>query len=333
MKRFLTMAVCLVFVFGVMCLPAFAALDQDLLSQPHDLSVTQMVADDDNPNGGVVLHFNIDNVPLEYEDNEGLYYYYVDCEEKIGENGAWKNIGGPMADELVEGFGYWEAPGKYMYSNTWSEDYKGILVSYRVRMKIDDVDAFSKPIAVTPWSNVASVGIKASSWAAPEIEKAMGYGLVTDSISGDFTKPITREEFAELAVRLYEVYTSLKAEPAPANTFSDCTNPEVLKAFNLRVVNGVGNGQFKPKALTKRQEIAAMLNRAIKVFAPTADFSTAGAPSFTDEKSVASYFVENVKFMSKKGIITGSNGKFDPLGTCTREQAVLMAVRSYEKYK
>jgi len=332
MRRFLSITFCMVLLFGVLCLPVFAQLEQELLSQPNNLTVTQMVADDDNPNGGVVLHFNIDNVPLGYEDSEGLYYY-VDCEEKIGENGVWKNIGGPMADELEEGFGYWEAPGKYTYSNTWAEDYKGILVSYRVRMKIDDTDAFSEPIAVTPWSNVASVGIKASSWAVTEIANAIGYGLVPDSINDDFTRPITREEFTELAVRLYEVYTSMKAEPAPASTFSDCTNPEVLKAFKLKIVNGVGNGQFKPKALTKRQEIAAMLNRAIKVFAPTADFSTEGAPSFSDEKSIASYFVENVKFMSKKAIITGSNGKFDPLGTCTREQAVLMAVRSYEKYK
>jgi hypothetical protein len=32
------------------------------------------------------------------------------------------------------------------------------------------------------------------------------------------------------------------------------------------------------------------------------------------------------------GFIQGSNGKFDPKGTCTREQAVLIAVRVYEKY-
>ena len=331
MKRFISIALCLVLVFGVMCLPVFAALDPDLLSQPNNLTVTQMVADDGNPFGGVILHCKIANIPME-QDAEEIDYYWMDFQQKIGDNGAWESIGGPLTSEIVEGF-YLSAPGECEYTYTWSEDLSKTLVSYRVRMKIDDVSAFTEPAAVTPWSNVASVGIKSSSWAAPEIAKAMGYGLVTDSISGDFTKPITREEFAELAVRLYEVYTSLKAEPVPSDTFSDCTNPEVLKAFKLGIVNGIGNGKFDPKALTNRQQIAAMLNRAIKVFAPAANFSTTGAPSFTDQKSVASYFLENVKFMSLKGIIKGSNGKFDPLGTCTREQAVLMAVRSYESFK
>jgi len=331
MKRFLSIAMSLVFMFGVLYLPAFAALDPDLLSQPNNLTVTQMVADDGNPFGGVILRCKIANIPME-QDAEEIDCYWMDFQQKIGDNGAWESIGGPLTSEIVEGF-YLSAPGECEYTFTWTEDLSNTFVSYRVRMKIDDTDSFTEPAAVTPWSNVTSVGIKASPWAAPEIEKAMGYGLVPDSISDDFTGPITREEFAELAVRLYEIYTSLKAEPAPSGTFSDCTNPEVLKAFKLGIVNGIGNGKFDPKALTNRQQIAAMLNRVIKVIAPDADFSTAGAPTFADQKSVASYFLENVKFMSKKGIIKGSDGKFNPLGTCTREQAVLMAVRSYESYK
>ena len=331
MKRFLSVSVCIVLVLGMLCVPAFADLDPKLLSQPYDLTVIQMVADDGNPFGGVKLHCKIDNVPMVIDD-EGTYNYSMDYQQKIGEKGAWESIGGPLTEEMVEGF-YKVAPGEYVYTITWSEDYSNTVVSYRARMIIDDTDAFSEPIAATPFSNVTDVGIKASSWAAPEIEKAMAYGLVPASISGDFTQPITREEFAELSVLLYRVYTGKDAEAAPESAFTDCKNPEVLKAYKLGIVNGVGNSKFDPKALTNREQIAAMLNRAVKVIAPGADLSTSGAPVFSDEKIIASYFLENVKFMSKNGFIKGSNGKFDPKGTCTREMAVLIAVRVYEQYK
>ncbi len=190
----------------------------------------------------------------------------------------------------------------------------------------------------SPFSNVISHGMpaysNASSWAQADLDKAQEYGLITDRMKNNMSGPITREEFAELATRLYEVYTGQKAEPAPASTFTDTTNPEILKAFKLGIVAGVGNNKFAPQVLINREQMAAMLNRAVKVIAPTVDLSIAGAPTFADEKEIESYFVENVKFMAKNGFIGGvGNNKFAPKNTSTREQAVLIALRVYETYK
>jgi hypothetical protein len=44
----------------------------------------------------------------------------------------------------------------------------------------------------------------ASQWAVPELDKALEYGLITDRIRQQMNAPITREEFAEIAVKLYE---------------------------------------------------------------------------------------------------------------------------------
>lgn len=322
MKKFLSITICLLLIVPLLGVTAFAEEpDPKLMSTPYDLTVTQMVLD--GGNRGVTLYFKIDNMPQSVE-SENSANYWLDFEEKIGD-GEWVE----SSFNPVDAFEL-NPPNNYVETYTWGDGYDNKLISYRVRMMIYDTSTVS---AATPWSNVATVGIKASSWATPEIEKAIAYGLIPDSINGDFTKPITREEFAELSVRLYEVYTGRKAEPVSDSTFSDCKNPEVLKANNLTIVNGVGNGKFDPKALTNREQIAAMLNRAVKVIAPEADLSTAGAPTFTDEKSIASYFLENVKFMSKNDFIKGSNGKFEPKGTCTREMAVLIAVRVYETYK
>lgn len=191
----------------------------------------------------------------------------------------------------------------------------------------------------SPFSNVVEIGTPAyfqgaSDWAKADLEKAQEYGLITNRMKDNMSGPITREEFAELATRLYEVYTGQKAAPAPASTFTDTNNPEILKAFQLGIVAGVGNNKYAPQVLINREQIAAMLNRAVKVLKPGVDLSIVGAPTFADEKEIESYFVENVKFMAKNKLM-GSVGdnRFAPKSTCTREQAVLIAMRVYETYK
>lgn len=327
MKKISAGLICLAIILSLFGTNALAAgADASLLKTPYDLTLVQLKTDADMPFGGVELHFKIDNMPAQIEGDGPSYW--LDFEKKVG-SGDWEEFHFNPIDMFGEGYGF-VAPNSYMATDTWGEDASAMVVSYRVRMMIY---APTTVYAASPWSNVATLGIVASSWATEDIAKALNYGIVPDSIKSDYTRPITREEFAELAVRFYEVYTGKSAVASPADTFSDCTNPEVLKAFKLLIVSGVGGGKFDPKTLTNREQIAAMLYRAIKAIEPTADLSTAGAPKFSDDNNVSSYFVESVKFMAKKGFILGSAGKFDPKGTCTREMAVLIAVRVFEHYK
>lgn len=183
----------------------------------------------------------------------------------------------------------------------------------------------------------------ASNWATAEMNKADSYGLIPGSLQGaDMTKPITREEFAELAVKLYEKTTGTAITPASPNPFKDTTNPEILKAFKVGVTTGISATEFAPKELTNREQVATMLSRAIRVMAPGGDFGTAGAPTFSDKKDISSWALDHVLFMSRLGIIKGTDGKFMPkatttaqtvagYATTTREQAIAMSVRSFEQ--
>jgi len=85
--------------------------------------------------------------------------------------------------------------------------------------------------------------------------------------------PITREEFAEVAVKLYEKYTGKNAVAGNMSVFSDTTNPEVFKAYNLKIVNGTDTAKklFTPKGLVNRQQAAVMLFRTISAMNPGAD--------------------------------------------------------------
>lgn len=75
-----------------------------------------------------------------------------------------------------------------------------------------------------------------------------------------------------------------------------------------------------------------MLFRTVSAMDPEADLETSGASIFADEKDIAPWALEAVRFMNKNGFLKGSDNKIDPNEICTREMSVLIATRVYEKY-
>lgn len=279
---------------------------------------------------------------IQYWDENGEAPLCYELDMKVG-NGLWSSETGSMSgnslhagDDESEIFDIRFAEYDPINSGVLANiDIKSNVYSFRVKYSYDT----GEDLIYSPFSNIAQIGSEeiykmASDWAKNDLNKAAQYGLITDRIKDNMSGPITREEFAELATRLYEVYTGNTALPAPVSTFTDTTNPEILKAYNLGIVAGVGNEKYAPQVLINREQMAAMLNRAAKVINPGVNQSIDGAPSFTDENAIESYFVNNVKFMAKNGLMGSvGNNRFAPKDNCTREQAVLIALRLYEKYK
>lgn len=199
------------------------------------------------------------------------------------------------------------------------------------------------------FSNIASTKVEsysdASNWARPELDKAADYGLIPNSLIGaDMTKTITREEFAEVTIKLYEKATGFTPYITVANPFTDTKNPEILKAYQIGITSGTSATTFDPNKLINREQVATMLSRAIRIMVPNTDFSTDGAPTFKDENNISIWALEHVHYMSKTGIIKGTDGNFMPkavtsaqiasgYANTTREQAIAMGVRAFEKYK
>lgn len=214
------------------------------------------------------------------------------------------------------------------YEDEASEEYVTVLSPF------SDTVSIGKD---SPSGNAASPGTPAlykgaSSWAVAELDKATDYGFVTDSIKNNMTEYITRKEFSEIAVRLYEKLTGVTAEYSQ-EPFNDTTNPEVLKAYELGIVKGVGGGKFAPDHLITRQEISVMLFRTMKMCWPQTDFTVTDVAKFTDEAKIESWAIDAIRFMFKNGIIKGTgDGSVSPLINTTRQEAVLLVVRTYEKY-
>lgn len=194
------------------------------------------------------------------------------------------------------------------------------------KITIEKKYEIQKPI--TKWS-------KASDWAIPELEDAINYALIPTSIDNqDFTQSITRAEFAAVAVRLYEALTLKSARPIESNPFTDTSDSEVLKAYNLGITNGTSETTFEPKSLITRQEMATMMVRTLEKADIATGINLNRVKKFEDHAKIESWALNGVYFMSDIGIIKGKgNNVFDVLGSATREEALAISIRSVNYYK
>ena len=171
-----------------------------------------------------------------------------------------------------------------------------------------------------------------SSWAESELKSAYNYGLTYPDVMKDFKKSITREEFCTIIVKLYENLTGKTAE-AGTDPFNDTNNPEILKAYKLKIVNGTSQDTFSPANNITRQEICVMIFRALDVSIASLDKTTADQFPFADSKKIASWAIEAMKFAYKNQIMKGvGNNQIAPLNNTTREEAIVLLKRTYVKY-
>lgn len=173
----------------------------------------------------------------------------------------------------------------------------------------------------------------ASEWAVEEIKKAAEYNLLSEKVIGNYTSNITREEFCELAVRLYEELSGQAAELPEVSPFVDTENPEILKANLLGIVLGITETEFAPNDLVTREQIATMFYRTIKVADPDL-VDGQYEVTFEDKEEISEYALEAVGFMSNKGILGGvGNNEVAPKGNATREQGIALVKRAFETFK
>lgn len=175
-----------------------------------------------------------------------------------------------------------------------------------------------------------------SSWAEEEVELAKDAGLITDSVMEDYQADITREQFCELVILAYE---ELSGEEAYTGNvyFEDTYNPEILKAANLGIVNGYGDGIFAPDDLITREQIATMLVRMLEV-ALDVNFLDYERTYFDDEEDISFWSWDFVQYAYYHNIMKGvGNNCIAPLENTTCEQAILLVYRTvngdYEESK
>lgn len=186
------------------------------------------------------------------------------------------------------------------------------------------------------FSNQVSKGIdsfysKVSDWAIPQLEMANNLGIIPGILKGsDMTKYITREEFAELAVRFYEIYTGITPS-SKGISFTDTNNIQILKAAGAGLVFGVGNGKFAPNNLITREQMAVILLKTLKVINTNGDYTLRVISRFSDDINISSWAKDAVYYCANNSVVSGvGQNRFNPRGTATREQAIIVCTKAYQ---
>ena len=210
------------------------------------------------------------------------------------------------------------------------------------------------PVTETP----AADKVTYSDWAESDIMSAGSKGYldtvpqgnapaVTDLLGSDYTRAITRGQFAALSVRFYEQFMA-NYYPGSNSTivvnhgddvFADCTGNEAMaKAYNLGILGGYNNADSRsgvyigPDDNITREQAATMLARLMQVideetgrgFYMSTDFN-ATLP-FTD--TIADWALNSVKAMYHWGIMYGTSGTtFSGQSNYTIEQSIVTLMR------
>ncbi|WP_337101091.1 S-layer homology domain-containing protein [Paenibacillus sp. YIM B09110] len=162
-----------------------------------------------------------------------------------------------------------------------------------------------------------------SVWAREAVEYLAVRGIV-HGVGGDRFAPsdtVTREQFITMLVQAFDLAAA--AGPSP---FSDVDDSKwyadsVATAASLGIVSGYADGSFGVGKDITRQEMAAMIYRAIEVLAISLPDRTQNI-SFTDQSQFAAFAEEAIAALGKAGLVSGvGNGSFAPLANATRAQA------------
>lgn len=133
---------------------------------------------------------------------------------------------------------------------------------------------------------------------------------------------LTRAEFTALLTRALGLRTDASV------TFSDVKSTDwyakdVAAASKAGLILGIGGGKFAPTQKVTRQELAVILDRAVKLTGT--ELKAVANPSFTtysDSAKVAPYAKDSLQALTKAGVFASESGvAFNPAAPATRETA------------
>ncbi|KXH81860.1 S-layer homology domain-containing protein [Sporosarcina sp. HYO08] len=171
-------------------------------------------------------------------------------------------------------------------------------------------------------------------FARNEINELAAKGIIQGKTNKKFApnEQISRAEFAVLIARALDLPTK-KYE----GIFSDVNQSKkwayagVEAASRAGIVNGTKDGKFNPDAPIRREEIAAMLMRAIGYEDQTLLERLDVSERFKDHGMIGAFAVDAVYNAAALEVVKGNAGQFKPKDHATRAESAVMLHRTLMK--
>ncbi len=172
-------------------------------------------------------------------------------------------------------------------------------------------------------------------WAVDDALFAASNCLLPYETGECFGLSLSRENFCTLVGNFIAVsgnYASLedylreKNIAYLTNYFSDTDSGTINMLHALGIVGGVSNDAFAPGDPLTREQAAVILKKTADMLGIN---GKTDQPNFRDKKRISAWATDAVKFVSANGIMTGTDGYFNPDAYINTEQAVAGINRLY----
>jgi len=201
----------------------------------------------------------------------------------------------------------------------------------------------AKYVKILPADFMTSTGELIDEWAKADVESALSKGIVPNVLcmpssweTGNFTKDITRAEFASIAVSLYKAMGGVEAEGV-TSPFTDIEaapyelRSYITDAYKLGLINGISQTEYAPGNMLTREQAATILCR---VYEKSGGEIAGSSSAYADDADISDWAEKYVYFMSDKDIIKGiGENKFAPKMNVSIQQAIAIAARMFENLK
>lgn len=166
----------------------------------------------------------------------------------------------------------------------------------------------------------------AEHWAKEYILQLYADGVVSGYNDGNFCpdNSITRAEFSTLIVKALDIGMEDVQDDVFTDVRADDWHASYVQALSRQgAVSGYDDGSFHPNDSIKRQDMAVILYNILNSYG--ADMSQTA--DFNDEALIGAYAQEAVSRLAGAGVISGSDGNFNPQDNLTRAEAVTVIIK------
>lgn len=159
-----------------------------------------------------------------------------------------------------------------------------------------------------------------SNWAYNDLVKAESLKLISKEVAQDTRKKVSREEFAEIAVKVYEISYKRSAQGSLKH-FKDTDNKYVNMAYDLGIMKGKDKDKFAPKENITREDYAVVISNLFKL-------EDGKNIKIKDGKNISNYAIESVDKILSSGFLNLDEKKnFNPKNQMKREEVISSIVR------
>ena len=173
------------------------------------------------------------------------------------------------------------------------------------------------------YNKISFADVSSGNWYADPVAFIAARGITNgvDGVNYGAGQSITRGQFLVMIMRAYGIEPLKNSSDNFADAGDTYYTGYLAAAKKLGITDGIGSNLYAPESSISRQDAFTQACRVLNVLDESPEISKGKTiSSFSDSGSVADYAEESLNTLIGAGIVSGSGGRLNPAGLCTRAE-------------